>query len=75
MQRIKNIILIFLITFMQSAWSALKSESLFNISAGNKKITFQKNPNLEWRQYCFDTKMGCARFKHNNGKAAPDTGI
>lgn len=74
MLKIKNIILIFLITFMQSAWSSLKSEALFNISAGNKKITFQKNPNLEWRQYCFDTKMGCARFKHNNGKAAPSFG-
>lgn len=70
----KNILLIFLFSLMPSAWSSQKTEASFNISAGEKKLSFQKNPNLEWRQFCFDTKMGCARFKHNNGKAAPTFG-
>lgn len=67
----KVFVLIFLITFMQNAFSSLKSNELFNIQAGEKKIIFQKNPNLEWRQFCFDTKLGCARFKFNNGKSEP----
>ena len=70
----KNIVLIFLITFMPSAWASLKNDGHFNISAGEKKITFQKNPNLEWRQFCFDIKLGCARFQHNNGNTAPTLG-
>lgn len=70
----KNIILIFLITFMPSAWSSLKNDGFFNISAGEKKISFQPNPKLEWRQFCFDTKLGCARFEHDNGKLAPTLG-
>lgn len=70
----KNLLLILLVSFTTSAWSSQKTTGLFNISAGEKKLTFQKNPNLEWRQFCFDTKMGCARFKLNNGKAAPTFG-
>ncbi len=71
---VKNILLILLITFVSNAWSSQKNSGTFNIAAGDKKLSFQKNPNIEWRQFCFDTKMGCARFKHNNGKAAPTFG-
>lgn len=74
MKFIKSLLLISLISFMPWAQSAQKSSGLFNIAAGEKKLVFQKNSNMEWRQFCFDTKMGCARFKHNNGKDAPTFG-
>lgn len=74
MNNAKNIILIFLISFMPSAWSSQKSSTLFNIQAGEKKLSFQKMDNLEWSQYCFDTKMGCARFVIKRAKAAPTFG-
>ena len=71
MKSAKSIILILLITFMHNAWSSLDTNDSFNIQAGTKKLIFKKNPKMEWRQFCFDTKMGCARFRFNNVKSDP----
>lgn len=68
----KNLLLIFMLSMViPTAWASQNTSGLFSIAAGEKKLSFQKNPNLEWRQFCYDTPLGCARFKHDNGKAAP----
>ncbi len=74
MNSAKKFILIFLISFMQSAWSSNNSVAPFNIQAGSKKLIFKKDPNIEWRQFCFDTPLGCARFNYNNGKSEDISG-
>lgn len=71
----KNILLILLLSLViPTAWSSQNASGSFNIDAGEKKLSFQTNPKLEWRQFCYDTPMGCARFKHDNGKAEPTFG-
>ena len=75
MNSAKKIMLIFFITFMQSSWSSVRSVGAFNIEAGSKKLILQNNPNIEWRQFCFDTKMGCARFNFSNGKSEDVSGF
>lgn len=77
-----KIIFIFIITFFvgaHSSWSSTGGSRFFNVSAGLKKLSFEKKAGFTWSNFCFDKKMGCARFqisnKSNEKTVAPSFGF
>ena len=54
---------IILLLGVQYSWASTADLSSFNISAGRKQLSFEKKANFVWSNYCFEKKMGCARFQ------------
>ncbi|MDD4973736.1 MAG: hypothetical protein PHY93_05265 [Bacteriovorax sp.] len=62
---------IFFITFLfciQHSWAFSASSNFISLSAGKNYLSFPKNTNIEWSDFCYDKKMGCARFQSKQAR-------
>lgn len=63
MIKVKFLLIITFNIFIQNSWAISVSSQSFTLFAGTKKISFPKSPGIKWSDFCFDKKMGCARFQ------------
>jgi hypothetical protein len=63
MSKLKVLIFMAFCACIQKSWASYSTANAFNLTAGHKVLSFEKNSNIEWNDFCFDQKMGCARFQ------------
>ncbi|MGZ3789186.1 MAG: hypothetical protein ACXVLQ_11725 [Bacteriovorax sp.] len=68
MTKIRFIFFIVLQFCLQNSWAFSKSSKSFGLSAGTNHLSFPSAPNIEWSDFCYDKKMGCARFQIKHAK-------
>jgi len=68
MSKIQFIVLIVFQFAIQTAWALPKNAKVVTLVAGGHQLNFTKTPNIEWSDFCYEQKMGCARFQVKHPK-------
>ncbi|MEA9356246.1 hypothetical protein SHI21_08535 [Bacteriovorax sp. PP10] len=63
MIKFKFIFLMSMMFCIQTSWASPKSTRFIKIPAGSNHLSFAKAPNIEWSEFCYNQKLGCARFQ------------